>query len=545
MTAPGHQPPPKSADEDVDSSQQTEGQEPQDISEQDVQQGKLVAQLAGAFGLLNLKGFHTANDAFKVLSDPKLAENLLDLEHPEKYADAVSAGRIAKEELGRKANAKRGFAQKRFLFWKGKKFTSDDLDRVGQATKAAGKVRGVVKATEDNIRFRNALSIYGITDEQKLRTTVAEWMKNNPGRSLDEALAVMGTQLSGLDKPERGKEKEEKRKGLQKQNEKAGKQAIEESKLSIGRGKEVIEGYLDRSKTKPTGTQEEINLNYIETGTHLTNEEKNLLKQTGAGVEESLKTIPTVSTPPQPKYDLGQLAGGFAEGAHFEEIMGRPPSVTPLTSQPAPIAAKTSLPGTSGIKNSIINFLKNSAALQAVRLAMRNALAYSLKALRGVGLRSTAKVALSLTRSAFPFLFKTVSRLAITAGGAAASLGTTLLAQAGLELLKKVPGLGKIAQALDDAIMGLVKGAAYFAVGAVVVIFLLVIIETQSLFSHNTINNPVVLEAQKQNINYSWNEFEKRFLVKELDNKAGWLKFEKENFVPTKEFLSLNPDGHN
>ncbi len=67
----------------------------------------------------------------------------------------------------------------------------------------------------------------------------------------------------------------------------------------------------------------------------------------------------------------------------------------------------------------------------------------------------------------------------------------------------------------EDIIIKFALYAALFAVGSIVVIFVLIIMGTDSLFSTNTASNPITINttAQSSTQKYSWKEFEEKYLT--------------------------------
>ena len=491
------QPPPDSEEEQEDQGldENKAAKQAQQAFAEEVPEAQMISsmlQIIGGLGLLHVSNRAQVIEAFRTLNSKHFIHNVLDLKDPEKLREIQQALQIAGKEMTDKKKRwdKQGKKQDYVDVGIGKlkqKLSFSDYQRRVQAVKIARIFHNKVNAEIITEKFRNAKSVFGLNDENafKLKRGLAEWLKKNPGATINDYLSIHGKRYyceeNSLDEKRlNGQQKEDLKKksvDLHKKNEETVKKT-QNSEETIGRykaGRRVVRDTLNPNVPSP-----QLDYQLSQSVLNGTYQQKTQL------IPQQQPTTPPVRVIPQP-------------------IITKIPS-------------KIILPNFD-IKSRIANFLAKSAALQAFRLAMRNAIAYSLKALRSAGLRSVAKLGLSFARSSLSFLFKTGSRLAIKAGltaaGAAASLGTTLLAQAGLELLKKIPGVGKIAQIFDDAVLGVVKWGAILAVGSVVVVFILIIFGTDSLFSTNTASNPMIIPqiAQSAIQKYSWKEFEEKYLT--------------------------------
>ncbi len=481
-----HQPKPHEGDDELLQEEENEQERVEDLSDQDAQQIGATVQNFGGFMFLKTDRFQKFKNAYNTLTDPKLAENLLDLDHPENLTQTQSAISISRHELAKKGNMTRGYTESRFLFWKSNRLTPDQLYRARYATIVSKRIHRNVNRNTQELKIQNYLNRFGSSDSDKtnLRKSLNEWLKNNKHRNLDDAL-VSETRRQYYERGESFGKKEERE--LRTNLDQTRKTVINGMKGEIDRGTVVIKNALNPNTPSPDvgGLRPEIK--QMETG-------------------KIAPVVPTIAP------------------------------ATPTTAPPIPPVintSKVSVPGISGLRGQFSEFLKKSAALQAMRTLMRNVLASSINALRGVGLRSGAKLVLSFARSALPFLFKTASRAAITAAGTAASLGTSLVAQAGLEVLKKVPLIGNVAKVLDDALMGMVKALAILIIGVPIAIIILVLFAGPSL---NTIPNYGAQNSMKVSLKnptqrFVWSDFERDFLsskkVKVENTNLSWDVFEK------------------
>ncbi len=508
-----HQPQPHQEGDEPLEDEENEQAKVEDISDQDVAQMGAMVQGLGGFMMLKTNRFNEFKNAYNTLTDSKLAENLLDLDHPEKLGAVQSAVKVSRHELDKKGNQARGYTESRFLFWKSDKLTPDQLYRARYSTILAKQLHQRVNLQSHQNKMEWFISNFAAGDQKtavELKKSLDKWRKDHPGTSLDEAIRAESKRIKKARGEGYGRKEEEE---ISKKLAEARKKAIEKYKDEAARTAEKTKSVQDSGKPAPDALQLRRDLAEIQTG-------------------QIAPTAPTaaLATPAAP-----------TAPAITPSTPTTPPSGPPLVN-----SSKVSVPGISSLKGRLSEFLRKSAALQAMRTFMRNALAYSIKGLRSVGLRTVAKSVLSFARNTMPFLFKTASRAAITAAGAAASLGTSLLAQAGLEVLKKIPVIGSVAKALDDALMGVVKGLAILIIGVPIALIILVLFAGPSL---NTVPNYGVQNSMKVSLKnpsqrFAWSDFERDFLVlkkKKLQTaNLAWEEFEKNNLRRSLSLLSEN-----
>lgn len=523
MSGNAHKPHPQ-GDDDLLQEEENEQEKIEDPSDQDVgQMGEMVKNLGGLI-MLKTDRFNKFKNAYNTLTNPKLAENLLDLDHPENLRETQSAIKISRHELDKKGNIKRGYTESSFLFWKSDRLTPDQLYRARYSTILAKRLHLRVNQTSNKNKIEGFVQNFAATDQEavEIRKSLEKWRKDHPGKSLDEAILAESKRIKkargeGFGKKEEGE--------IEKQLKEARGKAVETHKNEASRTADQIKYTLDPKNPAPPASQLRPDLQQIQTG----------------------------QIAPE------KLAGGFAEipSDLADAIMGydlpvkkipvSTPATTPSTPPPSIVnASKMSVPGASGLQRRFFDLLKKDAALQFARVFMRNALAYSIRALRSVGLRSGAKLLLSFAKNHLPFLFRTATRAAITAAGAAASLGTSLVAQAALEALKKIPIIGGVVKALDNAFMGLVKGLAILIIGLPVALIIYILFAGSSL---NTIPNYGVQNSMKVSLKnttpkYTWSDFENNFLVLKKNKlqtaNLTWEEFEKDNLWRPLSLLSEN-----
>lgn len=425
----------------------------------ELQQGQFTAQILGGLFLLKTKGFQDVKTAFETLKDPKLTDNLFDFEHPENLQQARSSVRVADRELRKKESVNKGRAETRFLFWK-QDLTPQQFRRAVFETVVARRVDRIVNTEERNIRFRNAVNIYGISDEAQFSTSVQQWLKNNPGRNLDDAYATVGAQFTGLGKDEA----KEKKRALEEEQKKARGQAIANKKEVIARGKKIASGFHD-------GTRDTT------------------LRNLSEGLEFGEKGI-------SPK----QLSKGFSEipVELADEIMGYASAKQPPTPQPKP--AVVPAPPARPAQQPVI------PKISLPRFSFPSGLGNFFRPVSSFISSGLTKIGGSLLKSGAGFLGK---QALIKGLGGVLSGGTLTALSAASDALKR------LSFGLID-VEGWTLRAAGLAVLAIVAIFILIIIGTDSLFSTNTASNPMIIPqtAQSQTQSYNWQEFEEKYLTR-------------------------------
>ncbi|MBM3284133.1 hypothetical protein FJY90_07910 [Candidatus Gottesmanbacteria bacterium] len=519
----------------------------------EIQQIGFTIQLAGGIFFLKAHSYTTVSDAFKTLSDPKLVENLLDFEHPEKLTTVQEAINISDKELRKKGNIRRGYAQTD-LFFLHSKLTPDQQRRAIYSTALARRLHKSINAREVEIKTQGYIQRFGLTEEgaTKFRKKLSEELKT--GKDLDDCL------VGEAKKASRQQHKEFSEKELRAELRQQRQMVVDEHKDRIARTEETINKFQDLNQPVPQAQQLRDGIKYTEQG---------IVPQAGPLTEE-------------------KLAGGFPEGVYPDEIMDRSLETT-QTVQPAqvlhpqvptPTQPAAALPAKPSIgpkrrfrrlsipdffaaaRNRIISTLglnilqdkiragaasiaKKFAFVLGVRAVIRrffrNRVAGSLRFLRNIGLRRF------LTFSRWKAAVAIGSKL-FSAGKLLLGLGTGgigLAAFLGIEIAKKLPLVGGVVSGVETYLFGLVKDLIIVIIMiACLPILFMIFARSDKIkpFSTTTAQNAISLPRENA---YNWNQFEKEFLSQANSNNKpylSWQQFEKENIIPAEKYLSQNQE---
>lgn len=489
-------------------------------------------------------------NAFSALNNPQKAiENLLDIKNPWKYEETSASIDTVREQFLkklRKGKLKRGDSTSASLFGiKRIKLTPEQVTRLRQVRKIAHTFHTYVADREMDIKIGNALNKYGLSDTpETFKAQVKAWMEKNPGRSFDDALHYNATtsyltqkgvdpnDLTDKDKRvvQEGKYKGE-LKDRKKQVSAANKTVhdellkSDEVKTVAGRAKESAVRASDPNQPLLTGQQWVDEQAYVTTGV-----------RPGSTVPVAAQPQPTSTTTP---------AATSPSPAAPPPSSSPPAASAPATRLPsAPHVFKIgkwqfSLPSLSGVRNKVFGFLKDTGVVHFGRLAIRNAMAFTLKGMRRMGLRALAKFSLTAFKGG------------LSAALGISSLGTSFLAQIGLELAKKIPVIGGGVKRAEAAGFAVLKYSA-IVIGLIIITpFALMYVFSSSpnnTFTSYVPDAPYQLGKEEGNIYAEWSKFEKNYLVykpPQLPQQTlTWQQFEKERLIPQRTFLSLDANRH-
>lgn len=570
MTNLGYHPPPTSEEAD-ESNQQTQTEkevqkEQQKALAEEVPETQMVSfllQFVGGLGIYYSSKRAKVAEAFGVINNRNFEYNLLKIRDPKKFQQAQRALAIAQKEIKKqkerleKRGIQRDYAQVGIGPFR-RRLGFDEFDRKTQACIVASVAQNRITASEIKIKIRNTGTIYGLDDThiEQLKKGMAKWLKEKPGRTIDDYLIVQGRALcveqNGLSEKKlnkaQKKELEGKARQLQEQR-KEGTARLEAAKTDrdviiraqgeikerLKPGSKILTKEQLREKIltvlhgppQPQPPLERLTGGFAEIPTEFAEEIMGLPPTTPSQPQPS-PTTPAQAPILQPQPPPEILAGGFAEipPEFADEIMGRPtiahPQPQPISSPPIsapvpPAPGVSSLPASPGISN-FLSSIKTSLGGLGSKLG---------------GFIDKGKSLLSKGLN-----------LAVSAGKKLLNTGLNAIA----------PGLGTAVGKINDAIKRItgidIEGSAikvgFFAVGAVVVIFIFttnrIISGGVKLFSRFAFKNP-----QKTSLDhkiYSWQEFEKKFLAYPKERPyISWQQFEKENLTPAKEYLSKNQSG--
>lgn len=587
MTNLGYHPPPTSEEAD-ESNQQTQTEkevqkEQQKALAEEVPETQMVSfllQFVGGLGIYYSSKRAKVAEAFGVINNRNFEYNLLKIRDPKKFQQAQRALAIAQKEIKKqkerleKRGIQRDYAQVGIGPFR-RRLGFDEFDRKTQACIVASVAQNRITASEIKIKIRNTGTIYGLDDThiEQLKKGMAKWLKEKPGRTIDDYLIVQGRALCV---EQNGLSEKKLNKAQKKELEGKARQLQEQRKEGTAR--------LEAAKTDRDviiRAQGEIK-ERLKPGSKILTKEQ---------LREKILTV--LHGPPQPQPPLERLTGGFAEipPEFADDIMGLSPTIqpqSPSTSQVVPSLATpvTPPPSIQPKETTIEKAVLQTSPIDERKLAGGFAEGlytddmFDMKPQQPTTTPAQT-VQPHVAQPAQPISSPPISAPVPPAPGVSsppAPLGISKFFSSGKSLLgglgKTIGGLGGLGkQALLDGLGALASGgtnlaaklalkaidsilkatigidaktAGFIAVGAVALIFIFttnkIISGAVKLFSRRTFKNPQ--KAFLDNKIYSWQEFEKKFLAYPKERPyISWQQFEKENLIPTKEYLSKNQSG--
>ena len=493
----------------LEESDQSTGQEKsqayqEDISQQDIGQIDILAQLFGTFILYKTDRFIKVKNTFNTIKDPKLAEKLLDFGNPKEIQAIRESIRTIDKQLWKKG-VKQEKTGAGFLFWH-KEITAGEFDRATHATAVAHKVHQAVNNHSFTVKIQNQISRLNLNPEEaiKFKATIGKWLKENPGQSIDNALIVETRSIYRQRNVSFGKKEQQ---ALAQQLQKDRQQAIEKLKGTvIKRGEEVVKTILDPNQPVPTTSQTHKAIFYVETGQQIID-----------------VTPPSIESVTKPVVHATQIA----------TLPQQPPSSAPA--QKSQMATTQIQPPLAPSPSLLSRFLSR---VNPGFSSITNRLGKVTSFFSGLGQK----------------LFKNISKLGMRALGFLGKKGLGQLAAS------VIPGIGNVLMGIAQ-FLGLDEfalKAALFAVGSVAAVIIFIIFFSASgasLFSPYTPNNPMIAKAPNSSSQTNdkttadkWKEFEKEYLNTSPIPLSGmgtptdlsWKIFEKEYLTPQKIQLSFD-----
>lgn len=286
-------------DEELLQEEENEQEKVEDISDQDVAQMGAMVQGLGGFMMLRADRFNKFKNAYNTITDPKLAENLLDLNHPENLYEAQSAISVSRHELAKKSNISRGYTESHFLFWKSNRLTPDQLYRARYSTILAKQLHHRVNQTSSRYKIEGFINNFKGTDQENeaLRKSLNKWIKDHPGESLDKAILAESKRIKKARGERFGRKEEEE---IRSQLAAARSKAVDEHKAEAARTVDKIKYTLDPNNPSPATSQLRPDLQQIQTG------QVTLAAPTTTPVTPAVPTTPIITpssstiTPPIP-----------------------------------------------------------------------------------------------------------------------------------------------------------------------------------------------------------------------------------------------------
>lgn len=218
--------------------------------------------------------------ASQVLKDPHLAKNMLDVRNPKKIQQVRE-----KLKLGPRLQKEKGDYR----------LTHEELIRRRYSSIIAQRHHSRVDTLANDMKLQSAAARYGV-DETALRQKVEAYKKQNPGRSVDEALVISSQQLHNDGLIQKGEKIDEK--GLTKQYKKDAREMYSEFSQTREKAIEKIETD-PHEKAITEGYEKAINKwNDLNTPLPSTPQERAALLKKDVQEAETGRSATTSPTPP-------------------------------------------------------------------------------------------------------------------------------------------------------------------------------------------------------------------------------------------------------
>lgn len=455
---------------------QQEEQEYKDISEQDIHQLGFSTQIFGAVMLVKTKRYQTFKNAYNTLTDPKLAENLLDFTHPENVAAARTALNITEKELKKKGNTKRGYTESRFFFGKSRQITPDQYKRALYATTVSQRLHNKINKRTTDIKLELHMKRFGVpaSEVEKVKKSLFEWMRKNPGKNIDDAILSATRQKYEEQKKKLDKKEEE---VLKKELSGAKKQAADEHKETIDRGARVTKDILDPNQPQLTLHQLHEKIDFVEKGVSPTQQ------------LSPIQVKPVVSAP---------------------SSIPKPPSLPPQLHIPK---ISFSLPKISLPKFSFPSGFGNMFGGLGKIGGMFNKLGGFGSGIKS-GLGQLGKTAL------------TKLGLGAATGGVATALSLAF------DAIRALTGID-----IEGLVL---KAALFAVAVPVVILLLFIFGLSNSNIIPSYSSRDAISVASSQNTTLGWKDFEEKFITNVYSPQtASWSQFATENLILPKTYISL------
>lgn len=507
-----HQSKPQPGDEEL--LQEEEQEKVEDLSDQDIEQMKGAVRGSGGSMFFWIDRFQKFKNAYNTLTDPKLAENLLDLSHPENLREVQSAINVSRHELGKKGNQARGYTESRFLFWKSNKLTPDELYRARYSTILAKQLHHRVNLQSHQNKMEWFISNFAAGDQKtaaELKKSLDKWRKNHPGKSLDDAILAESKRIKKARGEGYGRKEEEE---IGKKLKDVHQKAIDDHKAETARTADQVKYTLDPNNPSPAASQLRPDLKQAQTGQIATT------ASTTTPVTPVVPTAPII-TPSSPTI------------APLIPLATRPPPASPKLTLFSSLSAKW-----SNFKDKLFSGLRArwskltegiSNFFKPLTDRIKNSIGGKLLGkffgkLSGFDLGGLAK--------------KAIRSLAVKAGLGAATGGIATALDTLKDVVQALTGID-LWNTLGWGVLLLIIGVP----------FLVILLVMNLGSSANTVPNYGVGNSMKVSLKnptqrFAWSDFENNFLVIKTKNLQStnltWEEFEKNNLRRPLSLLSEN-----
>lgn len=477
---------------------------------------KLLTYLT-AFGFGKVKRDRDKFELFQTISNPQLSKALLDASSPQNIKIAKNSLVAAQREFDRqnldsKTKTYRKDTASRSFFGKKATISSGTLTKAEQQIAVGERFHTLINIHEQNTRINQTTSLYGIGNKEEFTTNLSKWMKENPGKSFDDALHTIATQQITFEqtgKVDGQLTKEQSDKLRSSQQKLIGKELKEDARQKAVEYGKTIELDAGNVINKINSTEKGLDPNQLKTE----------LSTIGKPVQGSIPSptpAPTFSSPPSPDINIPSAPppppiyiapqptlGGLQPAVPFQPPISTP-SVLP-----------SSLP-TKGLKGLLGKLGNLSSGIKSLG-----------SNLLSKGLLTAAK-----------FLPTGIGNL----------IGW------GSEIAKRLPIIGKaLDRAVNSAIGGFANTAGKFVLvfigGIIVFIILFMTTLNDSATLHYLPTTDLMVSTPSQ---LTWNIFENNYLqitVKKEERNISWIEFENKYLTQSKFLLTdtqnSQPTTHN
>ncbi len=482
--------------EDVIQEQESDKPVNDELSQGDLQNLNTWVSLGLSGGVFFANRENEIRITYNTLHDVN-PENLLDLKNPTYYNDVRLAHRNSNQLAKQKGLLNRKWYMSR-----------DDIKRRTYSLIVARKIQKKANDLEIDRRIKNAVSQYGLNDENatNLKTLTKNWLKDHPGGDINQCLIVNSTNLylkqnsiSQADANLMGKKAGQ----LTEENKKARDQVIQEMKDNgmLDRAKSEISNFLDPNSKIPDRKQLRSSLEFVENG-----KQNNTTSQTTNAISQPTNNNQTL------------------QNTAINKIPSLPRNIPVLSSG----MVKTLKETLSKAVNQVQKILKNLLSKIAQKI-LETVVKIGTKILKTIGWE-TIKGAIGAATAG---IFTAVDK------------GLDVIKLASFGLIDVKGWIWKPIKFTGELIIIIITASI---IGFLLFCVIVIGSSGSGVFDKNTYNNKIVLPNEKK---LSWSEFQQIYLsdkdINIVNNSItgnSWSVFMSQYLQPKYEYLSLNPNWH-
>lgn len=375
-----------------------------------------------------------------------------------------------------------------------------DFDRREQAFQIGAAVQNHVTTEERFIRTKQAFDLDDV-QTKKLRDGYATWKTQNKGKGIDEYIAstdaknIYREQYNKQGKKLDGKTEKKGISYAYDSDDESRVEAIKASKDVIKKGQTEIKDVLD---SKQVYTQEQIDQK-IQTVTQA---------QTAAPTPTSTST-PAPATPVTPAAPVTP-----APAPPFPSPPAPVPIPLPVTPSTPPIKPTffskhfPRISKTFNIVNSTINTVKEKIAAGIISALGKTVLKGAMNSALGLMVKSGIGAVLGV-----------------------ATGGLSVAVSVGWEVLKHLPVIGGLFNAIEGAAMGMVKGIAILVIAVPLIIIIFSVFQASKLMDQFVSGNQKIVYSPGYEQAENWKNFEKNYITFSTNPTLSWEELSNQMFT--------------